>query len=56
MPELLVTFDAFVQEHRRNGDLEAGVDGERVWMPCDCGAGRIRCSPRPVSRRRATRP
>jgi hypothetical protein len=35
MPELLAALDAFMQEHRRCG----GVDGERVWMACDCGAG-----------------
>jgi hypothetical protein len=56
MPELLGAFHAFVQEHRRYGDLESGVEGERVWMTCGCGAGRIRCSPRAVSRRTATRP
>ena len=39
MPELLAALDAFLQEHRRRGDLEAGVDAERVWMACDCGAG-----------------
>ena len=39
MPELLVALDAFLQEHRRCGDLDGGVDGERVWMECDCGAG-----------------
>ena len=38
MPELLAALDAFLQEHRRRGDLEAGVDAERVWMACDCGA------------------
>ena len=38
MPELLAALDAFLQEHRRCGDLESGVDGERVWMACDCGA------------------
>ena len=28
MPELLAALDAFVQEHRRCGDLDSGVDGE----------------------------
>jgi hypothetical protein len=32
VPELLAALDAFVQEHRRCGDLDGGVDGERVWM------------------------
>jgi hypothetical protein len=40
MPKLLAALDAFMQEeHRRCGDLDGGVDGERVWMACDCGAG-----------------
>lgn len=38
MPDLLAALDAFLQEHRRCGDLDGGVDGERVWMACDCGA------------------
>ncbi len=38
MPELLAALDAFVQEHRRCGELDGGVDSERVWMACDCGA------------------
>ena len=37
-PDLLPALDAFVQEHCRCGDLEGGVDGERVWVACDCGA------------------
>jgi hypothetical protein len=39
MPELLAALDAFLQEHRCCGELDGGVDGERVWMACDCGAG-----------------
>ena len=39
MPELLTALAAFMQEHRRCGELDGGVDGERVWMACDCGAG-----------------
>ena len=38
MPDLLAALDAFLQEHRRCGELEGGVEGERVWMACDCGA------------------
>ena len=38
MPELLTALDAFLQEHRRCGELDGGVDGERDWMACDCGA------------------
>jgi hypothetical protein len=39
MPDLLAALDAFMPEHRRCGELDGGVDGERVWMACDCGAG-----------------
>ena len=36
---LLAALDAFYQEHRRCGDLDGDVDGERVWMVCaGCGA------------------
>ena len=38
MPELLAALDAFVREHRRCGDLDGGLDGERVWLACSCGA------------------
>ena len=38
MPELLAALDAFMQEHRRCGELDGGVDGERAWMACSCGA------------------
>jgi len=38
MPDLLAALDAFLQEHRRCGDLDGGVEGEHVWMTCDCGA------------------
>ena len=30
--------DAFYQEHRRCGELDGGVKGDRVWMTCSCGA------------------
>ena len=37
---LLDDLDAFYLEHRRCGELDTGVEGERVWMTCDgCGAG-----------------
>jgi len=38
MPELPAALDAFLQEHRRCGELEAGVEPALVWMACDCGA------------------
>lgn len=42
MPELPAALDAFLQEHRRCGELDGGVDGERGWMACDCGAAMVR--------------
>ena len=39
MPELLAALDAFLQEHRRSGVLDGGVEDERLWMACECGAG-----------------
>jgi len=39
---LLTDLDAFLTEHRRCGDLEADVDGDIVWMACDCGARMVR--------------
>jgi hypothetical protein len=38
----LLALDAFVQEHRRCGELEAGVEPALVWMTCDCGAELVR--------------
>ncbi len=38
MPDLLAALNAFLQEHRRCGELDGGVEGGRVWMACDCGA------------------
>jgi hypothetical protein len=45
MPDVLTALDAFLQEHRRCGDLEGGVEGERVWMTCDCGAAIVQPVP-----------
>jgi hypothetical protein len=39
MPELLAALDAFLQEHRGCGEMDGGVNRERVWVACDCGAG-----------------
>lgn len=35
---LLTELDACYTEHRRCGELEAGIDGAVVWIACDCGA------------------
>jgi hypothetical protein len=29
---------AFYQEHEYCGELDGGVEGNRVWMTCTCGA------------------
>jgi hypothetical protein len=36
---LLLDLDAFYQEHRRCGDLEGAVEGDRVWMTCYVRSG-----------------
>ena len=38
MPDLLTPLDAFLQEHRRCGELDGGLDRGHVWMACNCGA------------------
>jgi hypothetical protein len=35
---LLTELDAFFTEHGRCGELDAGVEGEMVWIACDWGA------------------
>jgi hypothetical protein len=35
---LLTELDAFYSEHRRCGELEAGVDGVVIWFDGECGA------------------
>ena len=37
MCTILDALDAFLQKHRRYGELDGGVEGERVWMACSCG-------------------
>ena len=42
---LLADLAAFLQEHSRRGDLDSGLDGDRVWMACStCGAVINRCT------------
>ena len=38
MPELFAALDAFLQEHRRCGELDDGVERDVVWMARECGA------------------
>jgi hypothetical protein len=35
---LLAELAGFFTDHRQCRDLDAGVDGEVVWIVCDCGA------------------
>ena len=30
--------EAFILEHEYCGELDGGVEGDRVWMTCPCGA------------------
>ena len=30
--------EAFILEHEYCGELHAGVEDDRVWMTCTCGA------------------
>jgi hypothetical protein len=39
---LLTELDALYLDHRRCGDLQAGVDGPTVWIACPCGASMAR--------------
>jgi hypothetical protein len=36
--DLGTALEAFVLEHEYCGELDAGVEGDRVWMTCTCGA------------------
>jgi hypothetical protein len=44
---LLTELDAFFTEHQRCGDLDAGVEGEMVWIACKCGASMVRRADEP---------
>jgi hypothetical protein len=35
---LLAGLVAFLDEHRYCGELDSGVEEDRVWMTCTCGA------------------
>jgi len=44
MSMLLRELYAFYLEHEYCGELDGGVDGDRVWMACTCGARIVRPS------------
>jgi hypothetical protein len=35
---LFDALQAFFREHHYCGELDGGVEGDRVWMTCTCGA------------------
>jgi hypothetical protein len=35
---VLGAFVAFVDDHKRCGDLDGGLDKGQVWLACSCGA------------------
>jgi hypothetical protein len=43
---LLSELDAFYLDHRRCGELDAGVDGPVVWFDCACGGAHGQASGR----------
>jgi hypothetical protein len=36
--DLGAALEAFILEHEYWGELDAGVEADRVWMTCTCGA------------------
>jgi proteasome lid subunit RPN8/RPN11 len=34
--------EAFIREHEYCGELDTGLEGDRVWMRCTCGAVIVR--------------
>jgi hypothetical protein len=53
MPALLAALDAFLQERRRSGELDGGVEDTAVWMSCECGADILPARNDDTSRERA---
>lgn len=46
MTTLGATRETFIREHEYCGELDTGVEDDRVWMTCTCGAA-INRSDRP---------
>ena len=38
MTTLGSALEAFIREHEYCGALDTGVDDDRIWMTCTCGA------------------
>jgi hypothetical protein len=39
---IFAAVEAFILEHEYCGELDSGVEDERVWMTCTCGAQIVR--------------
>jgi len=35
---------AFIREHEYCGELDTGLEDDRIWMTCSCGAAIVRAS------------
>ncbi len=46
-----LVLDAFLQEHRRCGELDGGVYDTVMWMTCNCGALIVRSANLPTTPR-----
>ncbi len=42
---IYAALEAFIQEHLYCGELDTGLEGDRVWMTCSCGAVLVRAAP-----------
>jgi hypothetical protein len=38
MSTLGAALEAFIREHEYCGELDTGIEHDRVWMTCTCGA------------------
>jgi hypothetical protein len=43
MTTLGSALEVFIREHEYCGDLDTGLEDDRVWMTCTCGA--VICRP-----------
>ena len=39
---MTMTLEAFIREHEYCGELDTGLENDRVWMTCTCGAAIVR--------------
>jgi hypothetical protein len=50
---VLGVFVAFVDDHKRCGDLEGGLDDGYVWLACSCAAQIVHPAAAPAPAREA---